>query len=63
MATNIMKDLAPDVEIYMVSPYEGVFGSKLGLELQTGNKMTVPSRNGRGSAAEFLLSQFSGHNG
>ena len=34
---------------------EGVFGSKLGIELQRGNEITAPHRNGLGSAAELLL--------
>ena len=34
----------------LVSLSEGVFGSKLGLELQTGNEITVPLRNGLESA-------------
>ena len=32
----------PDEEMYMVSLREGVFKSKLGLKLQTGNQMMVP---------------------
>ena len=42
-----MKDLMPDEEMYMVSLREGVFKSKLGLKLQTGNEISVPRRNGR----------------
>ena len=38
-----------------VSLSEGVFGSKLGLEFQTGNEITVPLRNGRESALILQL--------
>ena len=50
----------------LLSLCEGVFKGnlgKLGLELPTGNKITVPLRNGLGSAAERLLPQSSGHRG
>ena len=36
IATNTMKKLMPDVEIHRIPLGEAVFGSKLGLGLQTG---------------------------
>ena len=48
-----MKELMPDAEFHMIPLSEVVFGSKLGLRLQTG--IMVPLRNRLGSAAKLLL--------